>query len=97
MAEDDRILTSSCEKSAIKVRPWGGEDTYPPPPNAKVPKGFEINFADVEGKEMKVNVTNAEVVIPYGKVYDRIIGTMEGGFVGEEILTGVAQYEQFKI
>ena len=47
---------------------------------------------------MRVNVTNADVVIPYGKVYDRIIGTLEGGFTGEDQLwTGVAQYEQFKV
>lgn len=55
-------------------------------------------FSDVEGKEMRVNATNADVVIPYANVYDRIIGTLEGGFAGEEqIWKGVAQYEQFKV
>lgn len=98
VAKDGQILSGSCEKDAVIVRPWGGEDTYPPPPNAKIPKGFEATFANIEGKQMKVNVTNADVVIPYGKVYDRIIGTLEGGFVGEEeTWTGVAQYEQFKV
>ena len=98
VAREGEILTGSCQENIVVVRPWGGEDTYPPPPNAKYPQGFEVTFADVEGKELRVNVTNVDVVIPYGKVYDRIIGTVQGGFVGEsEIWTGVAQYEQFKV
>ena len=46
---------------------------------------------------MRVNVTNADIVIPYANVYDRYIGTLVGGFTGEsQTWTGVAQYEQFK-
>lgn len=98
VAKDGKILCGSCKNDVVKVRPWGGEDTYPPPHNSKVPKGFEVVFSDVEGKEMRVNVTNTDVVIPYANVYDRIIGTLEGGFVGDgETWTGVAQYEQFKV
>ena len=53
---------------------------------------------DVGGKESKVNVTTADVTIPYKSVYDRYIGTAEGGFVGEtESLTGVAEFEEFKV
>ena len=97
VAKDGRLLSSSCSKKSVTARPWGGEDTYPPPHSNKSPKGFEVAFADVGGKEMRVNITNADIVIPYKNVYDRYIGTLEGGFVGEdEMWTGVAQYEQFK-
>ena len=97
MAKDGKILSSGCKKGDVTARPWGGEDTYPPPHNNKHPKGFEVVFADVGGKELRVNVTNAEIVIPYKNIYDRYIGTLEGGFAGEsEKWTGVASYEQFK-
>ncbi len=91
------MLSASCKTDSVKARPWGGEDKYPPPQNAKVPKGFEVVFADVEGKEMRVNVTNVLTTVPFKNVYDRFIGTVEGGFVGEETVTGVAQFEQFKV
>ena len=55
-------------------------------------------FADVDGREFKVNVTTADITVPYKAVYDRYIGTVEGGFVGEgEMWRGVAEYEQFKV
>ena len=96
--EHGKIICGSCENGVVKVRPWGGEDRYPPPPNGKTPKGFELMFNDVLGKELRVNVTNAEVVVPYDGVYDRFIGTLEGAFVGgDERWTGVAVYEQFKV
>lgn len=98
VAKNSRILTSSCGKKAVTARPWGGEDRYPPPHNSKSPKGYEVVFADVEGKEFRVNVTTADVTIPYRSVYDRYIGTAKGGFAGEtKKWTGVAEYEQFKV
>lgn len=97
VAKDGQIVDGSCAKGAVKARPWGGEDKYPPPHNKKVPKGFEVVFPNVEGKEFRVNVTTAEVVLPAKSFYDRFIGVVEGGFAGEsETWSGVAEYEEFK-
>ena len=97
VAKEGKIVIGSCVKDSVKARPWGGEDKYPPPSNNKVPKGFEVVFADVEGKELRINVTTAEIVLPARTFYDRFIGQVEGGFAGEsKKWSGVAEYEEFK-
>lgn len=99
-AKDGRILAASCVNgSSVVVRPWGGEDTYPPPPTTGNPDGFILTFADVEGKAMTVNVTTVVAAVEFENVYDRWLGTLSGGLVGhnETVWTGVAQYEEFKV
>ena len=96
VAKDGQVVSSSCSKDAVIARPWGGEDRYPPPQNSESPKGYEVIFADVGGKQFKVNVTIADITVPYKGVYDRYIGTAEGEFDGEKF-TGVAEFEQFKV
>lgn len=96
MARDGEVLTSNCDSGAAIVRPWGGEDTYPPPAGLEVPDGFIVTFADVEGREFRVNVTTHATPVPI-PLYNRFVGTAEGWFVGSnETLAGVASYEQFK-
>jgi len=96
VARDGEVLTANCEDSTVVVRPWGGEDTYPPPAGAEVPDGFILTFADVEGRELRVNVTTFATPVP-NPLYNRFIGTVEGSFAGEnETFVGVASYEQFK-
>ncbi len=41
-------------------------------------------------------VTVADITIPVKGIYDRYIGTAEGGFENET-WTGVAEFEQFKV
>jgi hypothetical protein len=96
VARDGEVLTANCEDSTVVVRPWGGEDTYPPPAGSETPDGFILAFADVEGREFTVNVTNFATPVP-NPLYNRFIGTVEGSFAGgNETFVGVASYEQFK-
>ena len=99
IAKDNEITDASCGKGAVTARPWGGEDRYPPPHNAKSPKGYVIEFEGVGERGFWVNVTTADVTIPDKSVYDRYVGTAEGGFAGagEKRWKGVAEYEQFKV
>ena len=95
MARDGEVLTANCEHSAVVARPWG-EDTYPPPAGSEVPEGFILTFADVEGRDFRVNVTTFATPVP-NPLYNRFIGTVEGSFEGgNETFIGVASYEQFK-
>lgn len=78
------------------ARPWGGEDTYPPPAGTDVPDGFILTYASVEGREFRVNVTTRATPVPI-PLYNRFIGTAEASFVGgNDTWAGVASYEQFK-
>lgn len=96
MSRDGEVLASSCENGTVVVRPWGGEDAYPPPAGTATPNGFILTFANVEGREFRVNVTNRATPVPI-PLYNRFIGTVEGVFEGEdEVLVGVGSYEQFK-
>lgn len=96
VARDGEVLTSDCNEGTVVVRPWGGEDTYPPPVGTDVPAGFIMTFADVEGREFEVNVTTAVTAVRI-PLYNRFIGTAEGRFADdEEIFVGSASYEQFK-
>ena len=96
VARDGEVLTANCEDSTVVARPWGGEDTYPPPAGAEVPDGFILTFANVGGRELRVNVTTFATPVP-NPLYNRFIGTVEGSFTGEnETFVGVASYEQFK-
>lgn len=99
VAKDGVILSASCVANAsVLVRPWGGEDGYPPPATDAVPEGFVVTYADVEGGALVVNVTTATAAVADGYVYDRWIGTVAGGFTdGRGNWTGVAQYEEFKV
>jgi len=100
VAKGGRILSGSCVNgSSVLVRPWGGEDAYPPPATTANPDGFVVIFPDVEGKSMRVNVTTVAATVEFEDVYDRWLGTLEGGFVDGSggNWTGVALYEEFKV
>ena len=99
VAENGHIISASCVNgSSVVVRPWGGEDAYPPPATTANLDGFTLTFADVQGKEFVVNVTNIVATVEFATAYDRWLGTLEGGFVdGSGNWSGVAQYEEFKV
>ncbi|KAK5683567.1 hypothetical protein LTS10_005100 [Elasticomyces elasticus] len=98
VARNGRMISGSCVAGeSVVARPWGNETVVPlhPPTNGSAPaEGFEIIFAEVEGKEMRVNVTNVVSLTPLGAPIARWTGTMEGGFEGERVWTGVALYEE---
>ncbi|KAK5752023.1 hypothetical protein LTS12_017873 [Elasticomyces elasticus] len=98
VVRDGRMVSGSCVAGqSVVARPWGNETVVPlhPPTNGSAPaEGFEIIFAEVEGKEMRVNVTNVVALTPLGAPIARWTGTMEGGFEGERVWTGVALYEE---
>jgi len=76
----------------------GGENMGLLPKTIAGPDGCILKSANVEGKDLVVNVTNTVVSIDYLSVYDRWIGTLEGGFTdGSANETGVAQYEESKV
>ncbi|KAK5132436.1 hypothetical protein LTR08_009047 [Meristemomyces frigidus] len=98
VAKDGKIVTGSCANGSVVARPWGGEDMYPPPATTQNPDGFELRFADVEGRELVVNVTTAVTLVDFGAVYERWTGTLEGGFLdGKGHWKGLALLEEFKI
>ncbi|KAK4919627.1 hypothetical protein LTR49_012691 [Elasticomyces elasticus] len=98
VARDGRMISGSCVAGeSVIARPWGNQTDVPlhPPTNGSAPaEGLEIVFAEVEGKEMRVNVTNVVALTPLGAPIARWTGTMEGGFEGERVWTGVALYEE---
>jgi hypothetical protein len=40
VAKDGKILSAGCGDKSVLVRPWGGDDTYPPPETTANPYGF---------------------------------------------------------
>ena len=99
VAKDGKILSSSCVAGkSVVARPWGGDDTYPPGPTTGNPAGFEIVFAEVEGKEFRVNVTSVLNPINWPGYYARWLGLLDGGFTdGSGRWTGVMLDEQLNI
>ncbi|KAF2723130.1 hypothetical protein K431DRAFT_319234 [Polychaeton citri CBS 116435] len=98
VARDGKIVSASCGTESAIVRPVGGDDTYPPTVTSEIPAGYSITFTDVEGKTMWINATNLATSYDGAPIYARFLGTLQGGFVGDEqVLSGVAQYEQFKM
>lgn len=96
IAKDGEVVSSSCQKGSVTARPFGKNSQYPPPHNNKSPKGWEIVFAIPDSQDFKMFATVADITLPFKDVYDRYIGTAEGGFENET-WTGVAEFEQFKM
>jgi hypothetical protein len=93
-------MTGNCKRPAIKVRPSGASDPYPPSLLGPAPSGdFHIDIDMGEEGTSIVDVTaSVEVVaVPgaVGQIYDRWTGSMKGGIPGKEQYTGTALYEQF--
>ncbi|KAH8884412.1 hypothetical protein GQ53DRAFT_752257 [Thozetella sp. PMI_491] len=97
VARDGKILLGSCQKGAVKARPFGKNSDFPPQPTSGVPEGLKVEF-DL-GKEGKLvaNITTKVVVIPSDNfIYGRYVGPITGGIVGGPQYKGNAIYEQFK-
>jgi hypothetical protein len=103
VAENGRIIGLTCGVGNVTARPWShkgdGGDAYPPIYSTPAPEGFEVKLAVNGGKTLLLNVTNTLIVEDDdGGVYQRFIGDASAHFEGgDEVWTGRALYEQFKL
>ncbi|ROV86957.1 hypothetical protein VSDG_10116 [Cytospora chrysosperma] len=96
VAENGVVLEASCTSQAVVARPWGANSTYPPTVTTGPMQGLEINFDLGDGKTLVANVTTGTILIETTG-YIRTIGTVEGGFEGEDLYTGRALFEEFAL
>lgn len=85
VARDGEMLVSTCNASALTVRPFGGAGTTAdryPPSVGNVPNGFHLEF-DLGGSNgwLRVNVSAEEVVAGDGQYYVRWTGNLTGEVV----------------
>jgi hypothetical protein len=97
LAKNNRIIASSCELGSITVRPWGGDDTYPPTTGNGLPAGFGIEVDLGCGKRATFNVTISEVGLAFPSTYAKFIGGVEAVVDGKSYKDGTALFEQFKL
>jgi hypothetical protein len=97
LAEKNRIIASSCGLRSIKVRPWGGDDTYPPTTGNGLPAGFGIKVDLGRGQSASFNVTISEVGLAFPPTYAKFIGGVEAVVDGKSYKNGTALFEQFKL
>lgn len=97
ITENGKVLKTSCSERASVVRPWGANSTYPPVPATGPPQGFAIDFDLGEDRRFSANITNELMTLETrGGYYQRFIGPVTGGIVGEETFEGKGLWEQFK-
>ncbi len=81
----------------MTVRPWGGDDTYPPKVESGRPDGFGIDADLGDGRKASFNVTIAALVANGGSFYSRWTGSVKATFEEECYEDGSAVFEQFKL
>lgn len=101
VARDGQILASSCDASALTVRPIGSPGTTGaqyPPRVGDVPDGFHLEF-DLGGSNgwLHVNASAEQVVAGDGQYYIRWTGSLTGEVQTGPLPTGVAVFEQFTL
>lgn len=92
IARNNTIIHSAC--SGVTVRPFGLGVEYPIPlgSNATI-EGYNISIDAGSVGEYKFTITaTQQIVAPF--LYNRWIGTLEGGLVGEESVSGPALWDQ---
>ena len=94
VADNGKIIAANCTSGSLRVRPFGGDDTYPPNPTSSNPDGYSISY-DLGGKGMlNVNFTISLSTFSM-PTYSRFIGKVEGGITGDQKFKGRALCEQF--
>ncbi|KAI1360748.1 hypothetical protein F5Y08DRAFT_316742 [Xylaria arbuscula] len=77
IAKDGEILKVSCDDSSVTTRPWGGNETWPPPSGLNAVSGVVSRFDLGGGETLAVNITRQHIT--YDKqVYTRAVGIAEG-------------------
>ena len=97
LSKNGKILTNSCAAGASKVRPFGGDDTYPPTVFTEAPAGFNIEFDLGEKECFNATVTTDKLVYGGSGGYARWMGEMRGSLNGGQEKTGVAMFEQIAV
>ena len=94
VACEGRIVAVAC--AGLRVRPTGGDDTYPPTSKSGTPGGFDVEMDLGVGGVLEVRFT-VEVVAADGGVYARWTGGIEGGVRGGQRWEGVGLIEEFTV
>lgn len=94
VTDHSNIVAGNCNSGSLRVRPFGGDDTYPPLATSSNPNGYSISYDLGERGILNVNFTIGlnPLTLPN---YHRFIGKLEGGILGEEKFEGRALCEQF--
>jgi hypothetical protein len=85
------LVQSSCEHSAVKVRPVGG--VYPPTQTDAVPEGYTLEYDLGMLGILQFNVS-VDLPLEDSPSYFRYMGKTLGGKIGEEVFEGKAVGEQ---
>ncbi|KKY39810.1 hypothetical protein UCDDA912_g00125 [Diaporthe ampelina] len=81
------VVYQSCQSQSILARPWGDNRASPPKPRLPAPPGYEIHHDLGDGRVFVANfTTEADQMSTY--TYKRVVGSVVGGFEGEEQHTG---------
>ena len=91
VAEDGRMVKSSCAEGAVKVRPIGA--AYPPKATDPAPTGYTIEY-DL-GYEGQFEFTTTSDFLTSMPGYGRYLGNMKGGRKGCESYEGRSLGEEF--
>jgi hypothetical protein len=96
VSKHGKFVELSCAEKAVVVRPWGGNDAYPPTAGSAPPLGLELTFRLGRNDILRLNVTN-NLIIDDEPVYQRFIGSVEGRVNGGNVMEGRVLWEQFKL
>lgn len=89
------VISASCQSGGVKVRPYGGNSTYPPQPTLSNPAGFTADFDLGSYGFLRANVT-IKLELLNLPAYVRYVGTISGGIDGGEQYSGKALFEQLR-
>lgn len=96
VVKDGEVLESSCSATSVLVRPWGANDAYPPVLFSAPAQGVLVTFELDDGTKFVANITTGLPIISV-LLYNRMLGTVEGGVEGGEVYTGRALFEDFQL
>ncbi|KAI0698493.1 hypothetical protein BC835DRAFT_1334444 [Cytidiella melzeri] len=96
VSQDGKILTSTC--AGVRVRPTSltaSGAIYPPTPTTPLPDGFSVTIG-VPGQGTFILAAQSSRVVSEGEGLDvRWVGTVSGGFAGQQQYKGIGMFEQF--
>jgi len=94
------LMTTCHPGNAVKVRPTGHNDDFPPTKTSGLPGGYHIEFELGEGRGvLEIDLTDLLVIAKlhgkYGRFSGKACGRVVGGGCESEIFEGYAIAEQF--
>jgi hypothetical protein len=91
IALDGEILAADC--GIVRVRPTGGDLTYPPTPDTGIPTSYRIEMELGNGDFLTADMYGSATSLAF-QDYTRYVGPINGT-VGDEALEGLASFEMF--